>query len=281
MGTNESMIIAGRMMRAERAAAKATSMPKKPLSEAERQTFEECEKTITAKLDAFCEVGAALWTVKSRLLYREDYRNFDEYCQKRWGLGARRARQLITASKVVQDGKNFSYPAPRKESHATELHRVPEEARKSVWEDVLRTSNGKPTARKVREAARRYLDQRQEATQPEEPKAAVAVVPPAAPSVVIAPEPASAAPSDPPPIKQKDPPQPLRQGPPLEKHVAEVKGEIPRHGTTERREFIDSCLDLWLGFLREHPHVTEATLEKWIRDALIQLHHSNVNQGGE
>ena len=50
---------------------------------------------------SFITVGNALLTIRDQELYREQFRNFKDYCADRWGIGRAHAARLITGSKVA------------------------------------------------------------------------------------------------------------------------------------------------------------------------------------
>ena len=110
--------------------------------------LEEYERTIERGLATFVEVGEALLAIRDKRLYRESHATFEDYCRERWGFTDRRARQLMEASEigtVVPVGN---------EAQARELAplRDDPEALAEAWEEA--SSDGQPTAEKVREAVR-------------------------------------------------------------------------------------------------------------------------------
>lgn len=73
---------------AQAAEARSTSLEIiKPLTTEEKQQLARLEKVIDAKLGDFFEVGSAIMEIKTKELYRETHRNFNIYCQERWGFG--------------------------------------------------------------------------------------------------------------------------------------------------------------------------------------------------
>ena len=61
----------------------------------------DCEKRIEKGMDAFLDVASALITVRDGRLYRFKFSTFENYCQERWAISARRARQLCAGAEVV------------------------------------------------------------------------------------------------------------------------------------------------------------------------------------
>ena len=58
-----------------------------PLTVEEKQRLSKLEKVIDAQLGDFFQVGSALMEIKINGLFRETHRNFNVYCQERWGFG--------------------------------------------------------------------------------------------------------------------------------------------------------------------------------------------------
>jgi hypothetical protein len=79
--------------------------PVGPLLTPETVRLEMAEKTIKQGLTAFEEVADALLRIRDGRLYRENYRTFEEYCVKRWQIGARHGRHIIAAAEVIQNLK--------------------------------------------------------------------------------------------------------------------------------------------------------------------------------
>jgi hypothetical protein len=73
------------------------------ISDAERQDLDQLETVVEKGLDTFWQVGSALREIRVRRLYRSQYPTFVEYCEKRWGITDRRARQLMSATEVIEE----------------------------------------------------------------------------------------------------------------------------------------------------------------------------------
>lgn len=124
------------------------------LTEPERLKLGDLELIIERGLQTFVEVGVALAQIRDQRLYRAEFGTFEEYCATKWGWTDRRARQLMTASEVVVGMEETGTTVPvANEAQARELARVPEEKRAEVWERAVDKSDGKPTAKVVREVA--------------------------------------------------------------------------------------------------------------------------------
>jgi hypothetical protein len=73
-----------------------------PITAEEKQRLFRLEKVIDAKLGDFFEVGSALMEIKINGLFRETHRNFNVYCQERWGFGRSYANKLIGSAERIQ-----------------------------------------------------------------------------------------------------------------------------------------------------------------------------------
>lgn len=125
------------------------------LTDDERTMLAQCERVIERGLATFIEVGEALLTVRDARLYRVSYPTFEDYCRERWELSRPRAYQLIDAAGTVHAlSTNVDTPPPANEAQARELAPLakesPEQAAEA-WTEAYNESDGKPTAKKVRE----------------------------------------------------------------------------------------------------------------------------------
>lgn len=126
--------------------------------------FKRIEKEIETDQASFLRVAENLIEVRDRKLYGIVADTFEDYVSNRWGWCKQRAYQLIWAKNVVD-----SLPAEGKllvdsETKARALAPVPPKRRMRVIHDAIEVStNGKPTAREISEAAVRD-------TKPEPPK---------------------------------------------------------------------------------------------------------------
>ena len=125
------------------------------LTQAEASRLLSCEKRIAEGLETFMEVGAALLEIREARLYRYQFSTFEGYCQQRWNMTARRARQLSDASAVVQNIKGTIVPPditsdrpfdvqplqlPSTESQARPLTSLPKDQQAPAWSEVLDTA---------------------------------------------------------------------------------------------------------------------------------------------
>jgi hypothetical protein len=112
------------------------------MSQSELTQLEVCEATISAGLQTFYEVGNALLAVRDARLYRRDFASFEEYCRKRWGMGASRARQLIGAAGVAANLQGVTNVTPANEAQARVLARLVGDAQRAAWQLALWTAPG-------------------------------------------------------------------------------------------------------------------------------------------
>lgn len=124
------------------------------LTSAEAERFDACEQVIEHGFKTFYEVGTALMEVRDSRLYRATFESFGDYCRERWGMGGRRAYQMIEAARVVTglaDVNNCS-PGPATESQARELVGLTPEVAVEVLTTAHEQTYGKPTAAAIRTA---------------------------------------------------------------------------------------------------------------------------------
>ena len=163
-----------------------------PLTPQEKKRLKQLEKIIKAGLDtcdkARREVGESLAEINDKLLYREQYSTFEEYCREEWGYSRSYAYRLMSKTEMKQGllppgnkngagGKNKMSPmgdtcedsneviSPEEynvtveqlnEAQARELVPVPAEQRAKVLECAIWAAkqDGKPlTAGHIKEMA--------------------------------------------------------------------------------------------------------------------------------
>ena len=69
----------------------------------EKQLLEACEEEMDARVAGFDAVAKALYLIKTKKLYREDYRSFEAYCTKVHGFSRAHANRLLDAKTVVDN----------------------------------------------------------------------------------------------------------------------------------------------------------------------------------
>lgn len=105
----------------------------KQLSATETAQLEAHEATIKAGLQTFYEVGTALFAIRDGRLYRRDFATFEDYCRKRWGIVASRARQLIGAASVIANLESVTNVTPANEGQARALASLAADSQVAVW----------------------------------------------------------------------------------------------------------------------------------------------------
>ena len=118
----------------------------------------ELETVIERGLKTFVQVGEALAEIRETRIYKPLYGSFEAYCQERWGWNARRARQIIGATEVVETLERYNCTAlPSNEGQSRPLVSLPESEQPAAWERAqeLAAENSEPVrARHVEQAVR-------------------------------------------------------------------------------------------------------------------------------
>ena len=113
----------------------------------------ECEAVIERGMRTFIDVGRALAKVRDDRLYREQYETFEDYCQQRWGWSRSRAYRMIEASETVGALSPMGdTPMPTSERQARELSGLDPETAADVMHDAHEQTNGKPTAKAIKDS---------------------------------------------------------------------------------------------------------------------------------
>jgi hypothetical protein len=111
----------------------------------------ELESVIGRGLKSFVEVGLALKEIRDNRLYREQHANFEDYCQRRWGMSRIQGHRLIEAAEVSADLLPIGNTLLTCEAQARELVPLSQEMRRKVWTVVIAAGSPPPTARRIRE----------------------------------------------------------------------------------------------------------------------------------
>lgn len=106
------------------------------------QRLAELEKTIARGKKTFVEVGLALAEIRDLRLYRREYANFNEYCQKKWGWQRRYAYNLIEGAEVVRSLPESVRNCAQNEYAARELGKAKPGQRAGIVQAIL--DEGKP-----------------------------------------------------------------------------------------------------------------------------------------
>jgi hypothetical protein len=122
-----------------------------PISLAESGRLVELEKKIERGLETFLEVGEALAEIRDRKLYRIEHATFAEYCDVKWQMSDRRARQLIDSVAIAESIGKSGTIVPKSESQLRPLTKLEPDQQVAAWK--LATANGEnPTAKQVVQA---------------------------------------------------------------------------------------------------------------------------------
>jgi hypothetical protein len=141
----------------------------------EAKELADCEKIISKGREIFEAVGDALLKIRDKRLYRATHATFDSYCEEKWNLGARYARQLANASEVMGnlraeagrvieelDRIHGSDPElPASERQARPLAKLPRPQQRLAWESAKARakSQGRPVkAQDVEASVRQRLN---------------------------------------------------------------------------------------------------------------------------
>jgi len=148
----------------------------------EAQQLKACEEIIKRGLKIFLEVGFALISIRDRRLYRAEFDTWEEYCQERFGITARRATQLCAASETVRNlglgasgasnrnpGSDSKLPnrnyyssglvLPANEAQVRPLAGLPPEEQRAAWAEAVATA---PNGRVTRAHVEQIVQKRQQ-----------------------------------------------------------------------------------------------------------------------
>lgn len=121
------------------------------LTPIEAEDLYDYEATITRGLTTFYEVGNAFVAINQRKLYRAEYRTFEEYCDKKWGMSSRKAYRMIDAAEVVENLRPIGHVLET-ESQARELKGLEPDQQRQVMQKAIETApGGKVTAQHIKD----------------------------------------------------------------------------------------------------------------------------------
>ncbi|BAY35543.1 hypothetical protein H6G64_31450 [Calothrix sp. FACHB-156] len=127
------------------------------ISEAEAQELRRLEAKVERGLRAFWEIGQALRQIQDQRLYRQHYKNFEEYCINRWEMSRRSAYQLMEAASVYENVRHGAQILPANERQARPLTVLPPEKQREAWNKAVSTApSGKVTSIHVAQVAKEY-----------------------------------------------------------------------------------------------------------------------------
>jgi len=123
----------------------------KELTLTETDRLASLETTISAGLETFSEVGAALLEIREQKLYRFDFDTFESYCQTRWSMTRQHANRMIKSAEVISNLEPIG-SKPENEAQARELAKLPPEQRSEVWQQAQEDAGEKKvTAKQIKE----------------------------------------------------------------------------------------------------------------------------------
>ena len=107
---------------------------------------------------AFCQAGVALRELRDRRLYRSTHKNFEEYCQDRFGFNRISAHNRIAAVEVFENlftiGEQI--PLPTNERQVRPLTKLKADEQRSCWKEAVEAAGGKvPCGRIVKDIMER------------------------------------------------------------------------------------------------------------------------------
>lgn len=126
------------------------------LTSAEQRRLQEFEGTIERGLQTFYEVGYALSEIREQRLYRAEYGTFEDYCQERWNMRRNYANKLIAASEIAGNLGTI-VPKPENEAQTRPLAKLPPDEQGEAWEEAVKRSGGKPTAKVVEQVVKERI----------------------------------------------------------------------------------------------------------------------------
>lgn len=131
--------------------------PDGKMTQADYARLAACEAVISAGMQTFRDVGAALLEIRDEKLYRMDYETFADYLQQRWRIKSSQGYRLMAAAQVVQDLSPIGDILPTNEAQARPLVQLPTaEERQEVWKEAVEAANGQtPTGAQVAAAVER------------------------------------------------------------------------------------------------------------------------------
>ena len=106
------------------------------------------EGIIERSVKSFVDVGNALLTIRDSKLYREQYRNFKDYCTEKWGMGRQYSYDVIRGAQVAVNlsarADNFTpLVKPVFERQVRPLAILNPAQQCEVWEEAVRSADGK------------------------------------------------------------------------------------------------------------------------------------------
>jgi hypothetical protein len=123
------------------------------MSDVTRSRFDELRKVVHSHFNDYLVVGFALLEISKEKLYLQEYKTFEEFCQKEFEIPRRQAYKMIEAASVVQDVPELAHA---KASHIAEIAKIDPKKRKEVVDQAQK--DGATTAKGIRKAAEELHD---------------------------------------------------------------------------------------------------------------------------
>ena len=124
------------------------------LAKVEQKELDRCESIIDNGLRTFQEVGSALLQIRDGKLYRAEYKTFEEYCQKRWGMPRQIANRYILANNTAKILEPFGTKISNIEQTRPMATLQPKE-QQQVWKRAVQIAGSTPpTGEQVKAAVR-------------------------------------------------------------------------------------------------------------------------------
>lgn len=127
----------------------------------ESHELKRCEIVIKQGLKTFIEVGEALFIIRDKRLYRNEFKTFEDYCQQKWSMPRRHVNRIIAASETIINLGPIGPILPELESQVRPLVGLEKDVQIAVWNDVVHESiidNKKITAKMVEQKAEQYKE---------------------------------------------------------------------------------------------------------------------------
>lgn len=144
--------------------SKAEETPVAAIEVVEELTEEEIKERHLLELKverAFWQAGVALRELRDRRLYRSTHKNFEEYCQDRFGFNRISAHNRIAAAEVFENlftiGEHLRLPT--NERQVRPLTKLEPDEQRSCWEEAVEAAGGKvPSGRIVKDIVERIKE---------------------------------------------------------------------------------------------------------------------------
>ncbi len=118
------------------------------LTGAESFELEQCERQLDLHKRSWIEAGKALEQIRRKRLYRGQFKTFEAYCQKRWGMTRAYTDRLINASSSAQILGILTPMGGISERSIRPLTSLDPDDQRAAWSEALSTaprdSEGRP-----------------------------------------------------------------------------------------------------------------------------------------